>query len=196
MGGGGGGGGRPEMGGGDEGASDPHASDVPLPPDPEGRAEDLRLQGKCDEAVPILRRLTQSGPDDDIAKFNLGLCLLDIGKADQDAQRSARVEHEAAQWILGAANDGLPNAQLRSITLYLDGSGVRSDPVEAGKWSLIYHSNGMRVALSLPDIPQDVQTRLESVLTGQTWLEAHSRADSWVPIAALGLWIFDLIQLY
>ncbi len=66
---------------------DPGGDQLPtqtqLPPDPEGKAEDLRLTGHCDEAIPILRRLAEGGDGYELAQYNLGLCLLDTAKAER-----------------------------------------------------------------------------------------------------------------
>ncbi|MGB8365301.1 MAG: hypothetical protein ACLQUZ_07415 [Rhizomicrobium sp.] len=177
MGGGPGGG----MGSIDPGGDQPLTGSVELPPEPEARAEDLRLNGKCDQAIPILRRLAAKGPGYGISQYNLGLCLYDLADAEPDAKRAANLQHEAAEYIVEAANNGFPGAQKRLVTIYLDGTGIASDPVEAGKWSLLYHANGTRQALGLPDISSDVQARLDSALTQKNWDEAQSRAASWSP---------------
>ena len=159
-----------------------HLAEQPqLPPDPEGKAEELRLHGKCDEAIPILRRLAANDRDD-IAQYNLGQCLLDAGKTAADAQHAAQL-HEGARWVIRTANMGLPNAQLSLVTVYLDGSGVTADPVEAGKWALLYHGNGTRLAIGMPDVSDDLRARLDSALTDKAWVEAESRANAWSPDA-------------
>lgn len=157
------------------GDHDPSANQVQLPPDPEGKAVELRLAGKCSEAIPILRRLSDGS--DDIAGYNLGLCLIDVGKTAHDAAQQS----EGAKWILKAANDGLPNAQSSLVSVYLDGSGVAKDAVEAGKWSLLYQQNGTRMAIGMPDIPAAVQSRLDGALNDQSWVEAQDRASAWMP---------------
>jgi len=151
-----------------------------LPPDPEGKAVELRLRGRCADALPILRRLSNDDRDD-IAQFNLGQCLLDLAKTEPDAQRAAGLKREGAQWVLRMANKGLPNAQSSLVSVYLDGSGVTPDPVEAGKWALIFHENGTRLAIGMPDISSDLQARLDKALNGETWTQAQSRADKWTP---------------
>lgn len=156
------------------GDHDPADDRVQLPPDPEGKAVELRLAGKCDQAIPILRRLSE---DDDIAEYNLGLCLIDVGKAGGNANSS----HEGAQWVLKAADHGLPNAQLSLVSIYLDGSGVAKDPVEAAKWALLYRENGTRVAIGMPNLSPAMAARLDGVLTEQTWAEAQTRAYAWTP---------------
>ncbi|HEY7902358.1 MAG TPA: hypothetical protein VIH36_02825, partial [Casimicrobiaceae bacterium] len=72
--------------------------------------------------------------------------------------------------------------ELRLVEMYLTGEGVPPDPIEAGKWSLIYRASGGRAALGLPNISADLQARLDGVLTDATWAQARSRADAWTPI--------------
>ena len=153
-----------------------------LPQEPEARAEGLRLSGQCQLAVPIFRQLAANGAGFEIAEYNLGLCLFDISKSEPNAERAASLRMEGAQDILKAANGGFPRAQSSLIAMYLDGDGVARDPVEAGKWSLIYHANVSRMMLGLPDVPVDLRARLNSVLTDKTWQEARTRADAWAPL--------------
>ena len=122
-------------------------------------AEDLRLSGKCDKAVRILRNLVE-GDGAEISQFNLGLCLLDLAKAEHDPQVAADESKEGAGWITRAANAGFARAQASAVTVYLDGTGVAADPVEAKKWALLYHSNPLRFSVALPDISTDVSDRL------------------------------------
>jgi hypothetical protein len=171
---------------GPTGNIDPEGGSAPLqrtpsaPLDPEQRAEELRLAGKCQQAIPIYRRMVVRGGFE-IAQFHLGLCLLDVSKTEPDAQRAAALRQEATDTIIKAANGGLANAQIQLVSLYLDGVGVAADPVEAGKWALIYHSNGSRFVIHLPDISPELQARLDGVLNGTSWAEAQSRANSWSP---------------
>lgn len=150
-------------------------------PDPEGDAEDLRLAGKCQEAIPILRRLAVGGDGFELAQYNLGLCLLDTGKSEPDAGRAAGLKQEGAAFIVKAANHNLPKAQASLAEIYLDGNGVARDPIEAGKWALVYRGNGERFALGLPNIPEALQARLDAALTDVTWAQARARADAWSP---------------
>jgi hypothetical protein len=165
-----------------EGESDTVLRAPSAPLDPEQRAEELRLAGKCQQAIPIYRRMVARGGFE-IAQFHLGLCLLDVSKTEPDAQRAAALKKEAAETILNAANGGLANAQIQLVSIYLDGVGVAADPVEAGKWALIYHANGSRFVIHLPDISPVLQERLDGVLNGTSWAEAQSRANSWAPAA-------------
>jgi len=151
-----------------------------LPPDPEGKAVELRMHGRCREAITILRGLTAINRNDDIATFNLGQCLIDQGKTETGAPRASDM-YEGARWLLEAANRGFPNAQVALVTVFLDGDGFAANPVEAAKWSLIYRGNGMRFALGLPDIPATLQARLDAALNDRSWDEAQSLADQWSP---------------
>ncbi len=78
----------------------PHAtSRGPL--EPEERGEELRLSGKCDQAIPIFRRIAARGGFE-IAEYNLGLCLFDVSAAEADLKRAAELKHEATDSILQA----------------------------------------------------------------------------------------------
>jgi hypothetical protein len=163
------------------GGADASSRAEQAPPDPEGTAEDLRMKGRCDRAIPIFRRLANNGAGFEIAQYNLGLCLFDISKAEPDAAHAASLKQEAAANIIAAADRGLPKAQASLVRLYLDGNGVERDPVQAGMWALIYHGNGARMALGLPNIPAALQAQLDSLLNEQAWQQAQARADAWTP---------------
>jgi hypothetical protein len=152
-----------------------------LPPEPEARADGYRLQGRCDVAIPIYRALANQGTGYELAQFNLGRCLLEVAKAAPDSATADGLKREAADWTLKAANDGLPNAQNGLAVLYLDGEGVTADPVEAGKWSLLYHGNAARRMYGLPDVAPALQARLDSVLNEKSWAIAQARAAAWSP---------------
>ena len=120
----------------------------PISRDSGSQAEDLRLKGRCDQAVPILRGLVdREGAE--IAQFNLGLCLFDL--AAKDPAHAADMKKEGTQWILQAADAGLARAQSRAVVLLLEGTGTPSDPVEAQKWAFLYRANPTRYNFGLPD---------------------------------------------
>lgn len=152
-----------------------------VPPEPEARADGYRLQGRCDVAIPIYRALINQGTGYELAQFNLGRCLLDTAKKAPDPATAESMKREAADWTLKAANRGLPNAQNGLASMYLDGEGVTADPVEAGKWSLLYHGNAARRMYGLPDIAPALQTRLDGALNEKNWDAAQARAAAWSP---------------
>jgi hypothetical protein len=178
-----------QMHGGEESYGSPHEMPKPDVIRPASRdavsaAEDLRLKGKCDKAVPILRSIVDSSGDTEISQFNLGLCLLDLARAERDAPKAADLRNEAAEWIVRAANAGFAKAQAEAVVLYLDGTGVAADPVEAKKWALLYHSNPLRFTIALPDIAADVSDRLDAALTDAKRAEARARANAWTKTAS------------
>ncbi|HTT98442.1 MAG TPA: hypothetical protein VMF58_10355 [Rhizomicrobium sp.] len=162
-----------------QGTYDPRMHESKVWNDPETVAEELRKKGKCDEALPILRNLANSSDGYEISQYNLGLCLIDL--AAKDPQHPAAQRKEGADYILMAANSGFGRAQAAAVGLYLDGTGVVADPVEAEKWALVYHDNGMRISLGLPDLPPDVMARLNTAVTGAKRAEAKARAFAWTP---------------
>jgi hypothetical protein len=161
------------------GTYDPRMHESKVWNDPEMIAEEYRRKGQCDKAIPIFRNLADSADGYEISQYNLGLCLLDTAAADPQQQAARRME--GAEYILMAANAGFGRAQAAAVGLYLDGTGVDADPVEAGKWAFVYHDNGMRLALNLPDLSPAVMARLNAALTGTKRAEAHARANSWTP---------------
>jgi TPR repeat protein len=178
-----------QMHGGDSSYGSPHEMPKPDVIRPASRdavsaAEDLRLKGKCDKAVPLLRSLVDGGGDTEISQFNLGLCLLDLARAEHDAQKVADLRKEAADWIVRAANAGFAKAQAEAVVLYLDGTGVAADSVEAKKWALLYHSNPLRYTIALPEIAADVNDRLNAALTDAKRAEARARANAWTKTAS------------
>ena len=66
----------------------------------------------------------------------------ELGWAEPDAQLAASQKQEGSAFILKAANHNLPKAHASLAQMYLDGVGVVRDPIEAGKWALIYRANG------------------------------------------------------
>jgi len=178
-----------QMHGGDSSYGSPHEMPTPDVIRPASRdavsgAEDLRLKGKCEKAVPLLRSIVDGGGDTQISQFNLGLCLLDLARAEHDAQKAADLRKEAADWIVHAANAGFAKAQAEAVVLYLDGTGVAADPVEAKKWALLYHSNPLRFTIALPDIAADISDRLDAALTDAKRAEARARANAWTKTAS------------
>ncbi len=148
------------------------------PDESQAEGEQLRLNGQCDKAVPLLRAYATRGDGYELSQFNLGMCLLDLAAAQHDAAQLAG-RKEGAEWIVMAANAGLAKAQARAVLLYLDGTGVAADPVEAQKWSLLYHRNSTRIAIGLRDIAPQVSDRLDAELTDATRTQAEQRADNW-----------------
>lgn len=161
----------------------PDDSDGPAPTsrDAGAIAEGLRVEGKCDKAVGMLRPIAERGAGHEIAQLDLGLCLFDLAKANKDPKQAGDLRADAAAWVLRAANGGFAKAQAMAVLLYLDGNGVAADPAEAEKWAILYHRNGMRIGIGLPDTPADVRKRLDATVSDAQETEAKKRARDWTP---------------
>lgn len=164
--------------------STPSDEKGPVSRDSMALAEDMRLKGECDKAVPILRRLSERGAGFEISQLDLGLCLFDLAKLEPDATKAGALRADGANWVLHAANTGFAKAQAKAVSLYLDATGVAADPVEAQKWALLYHDNGMRLGFGLPDIAPDLRKRLDAALDDAGRAAARKRARDWAPAVA------------
>ncbi|HEX4860562.1 MAG TPA: hypothetical protein VFV07_04960, partial [Rhizomicrobium sp.] len=134
------------------------------PPDTsEGAAEEMRLRGECDKAVPLLRQYAVRDSNA-LAQFNLGMCLLDLAAKGHDTDPMSAQHKEAAKWIIQAADGNVAKAQAEAVVLYLDGLGIAVDPVEAAKWSILYRRNGVTLAAGMNDIAQKDRDRLDDAL--------------------------------
>jgi len=147
-------------------------------------AEDLRLKGRCNEAVPMLRPIANRGLGHEIAQFDLGLCLFDLAKATKDSGQAGALRQEGAAWVVRAANGGFAKAQEAAVEIYLDGNGVAADPIEAKKWAILFHRNGMRLGIGLPDTPSALLERVDAALDDAKQDEAEKRASAWNPPVA------------
>jgi hypothetical protein len=159
-----------------------YRNDFKMPEEPQAKADAYRLQGRCDIAINIYRALINQGTGYELSEFNMGVCLQQLAAKATDPATAAAQRQEAAGWMLKAANKGLPNAQNGLISVYLDGVGVPANPVEAGKWSLLYHGNSARRLYGLPDVAPALQARLDAALDpGNGWAQAQAKADAWSP---------------
>jgi hypothetical protein len=162
-----------------------------VPPDPrrdrppnnpvdeaQATAEQLRLQGRCDLAIPKLRAYVGRAGSE-IPQYNLGLCLLDLAKTAPTPDAAISMRKEGALWLLRSANAGFARAQAQAVVLYFDGTGVDKDSVEAEKWVLLYQHNAMRSILRMPDLAQDLQDKVDASLDAAGRATAEARADTW-----------------
>ncbi|MBV8976936.1 MAG: hypothetical protein JO261_07865 [Alphaproteobacteria bacterium] len=154
---------------------------APVSSDAGAIGEDLRLKGKCDEAVPMLQPIALRGAGHEIAQLDLGLCLFDLARTAKEPADAKTKRQEGAAWVLRAANAGFAKAQAMAVVLYLDGTGVDADPVEAEKWAILYHRNGMRLGIGLPDTAPALRQRLDAALDDKKQDEAEARARAWTP---------------
>lgn len=83
--------------------------------------------------LKALRRAAEAG--DAAAQFNLG--VLSDSRLDDNGYTIAGDRAEALRWLLLAAGNGLPRAQLRLAELYADSPAASGDRVRAGAWFLV-----------------------------------------------------------
>lgn len=74
------------------------------------------------------------------AQYNLGM-MLENGTDDNgyaiEASKAAAMRTEAVKWLLSAAEQDLPRAQLRLAEAYAAGGAAPEDYVRAGGWFLV-----------------------------------------------------------
>lgn len=150
--------------------------------DPYEQAIRLQGTGDCARAAPLFQSLAVRGRGYEMAQYNLGECLLDLARSATSPAAAARQRAQAATWIVKAANSDLAVAQEAAERLYLDGVGVAADPVEAGKWALLFLRNPLRLEVGPVAPDPTLETRLSHRLTAAQWRQARLRADQWAPV--------------
>ena len=87
-----------------------------------------------------MRRLAQAAREGDAgAQFNLAV-LLDK-RTDDNGYPIAGNRTEAAKWLLAAAKQGLPRAQIRLAEMYVDRPDTDGSHADACFWLLVALSN-------------------------------------------------------
>ncbi len=142
----------------------------------------LKDDGKYTEAIPLLLPLAQRGHGFEVVQFQLGECYLQTARTAPSAAEAQTARENAASWILKAANSDLPNAQERAARLYLEGTGVGADPVEAAKWLLLVQRNPLRRIFGPVVIDAELEQKLRQQLSKAQWDAARTRADQWQPV--------------
>jgi hypothetical protein len=178
--GGSGGGVAPGGGGGDQKPQAPLGSRAGQQ-DPYSRAMALKQKGNYAEAMPLLEQIANIGRGYEIAQLELGKCYFDVATQDKDKDSAQRSRTLGLGWILESANGGLGSAQEQLVRLLLDGNGLPADPVEAGKWYLLWKHNPARIQLGAASFDATLEQRLKEALQPADWNDAQQRADAWHP---------------
>jgi len=111
------------------------------------------------------------------AQFNLAM-MCENGAAD--SRYTSEGNHsEAMRWLLAAATQGLPRAQLKLAEFYAVQSETPDDLVSACGWYLVATANldGVRLKEA-----QTAYRRLADRLTPSQSAEARQFADDWKPM--------------
>jgi hypothetical protein len=146
------------------------------------KASQYKQDSDCTRAIPLLEPLAGRGHGFEVAQLRLGQCYLETARNESSPTAAATARKTAADWILKAANSGDPGAQEQAIRLYADGTGVSSDPVEAGKWFLVLERNPMRRVFGPVTMDGDLELSLRQKLNDTGWAEARRRAAQWLPV--------------
>jgi hypothetical protein len=143
----------------------------------------LKLEdaGQFAEALPIFRAIAAQGVGNEIAQLETGHCYIGLARTKSDPTEARLLTETGVGWILIAGEAGLRAAQAELVGLYLDGKVFIADPVEAGKWYLLWKSN--RTGLQIGQIEFDPQlgSRLRATLTSADWDAARERTTDWIP---------------
>jgi len=119
---------------------------------------------------------------DALAQFNLGV-MYDHGMDNNEHPRVANRD-EAIRWLLSAAKQGLPRAQLKLAQFYVDGEVAEDHRVEAGAWFL-------RAAAGTGGAQQDealmgfkkvsVRMTQDEIDAAQTLADTWAASETYVP---------------
>jgi hypothetical protein len=179
---GGGGGGAPGGGSFDSSQSDdedaPKGTRLNISPseDPYTAAMLMRQRGNYKDAMSILQQLADLGHGFELAQLQLGNCYFDLARRATDDHEAQRRRTIGLAWVLKAAFGGLGAADVRLVSLYLDGEGIPKDRIEAGRWYLLWQHNPSRLRLGAAGFDEALEQRLKGSLSPVEWGEAQHRA--------------------
>ena len=138
----------------------------------------LRLEqlGSYDKAIELLEPEAKQGQGYEMAQLELGRCYLAVaGKAATPAV-ALEATKKGGAWIETAAEAGLSEAQEQMARLYIEGGHFKVEPVEAGKWYMLWKGNPKRFqAISKPFDPK-LEQKLKATLTDAQWAQARQAA--------------------
>src|SRR5260370_28718514 len=98
-----------------------------------------------DSTMRHLRIAAESG--EAAAQFNLG--VLYDSRMDDNGYAIESHRADAIRWLLAAAEQGLPRAQIRLAELYADGPNASGNYVNTGFWFLLAIASSPRLFLAL-----------------------------------------------
>ena len=138
----------------------------------------LRLEqlGLYDKAIELLEPEAKQGPGYEMAQLELGRCYLGIAAKAATPAVALEATKKAGAWIETAAEAGLSEAQEQMARLYIEGGHFKVEPVEAGKWYVLWKGNPRRFqAVNKPFDPK-LEQKLKTTLTDAQWAQARQAA--------------------
>lgn len=153
----------------------------PLPPtsyalNPYEAALKFKQQGDFAKAIEILEPEAKRGRGFEQAMLVLGQCY--IASADKAPTPDAAFDatKKGAAWIRGAAESGSTAAQEEMARLSLAGGRFKVEPIEAGKWYLMWKNNPARFTAIPKPFDPALEQKLKGMLTDAQWDQAAQAA--------------------
>ncbi len=148
----------------------------PLLYSPYEAALKLEQMGSYDKAIELLEPEAKQGPGYEMAQLELGRCYLAVAAKAATPQVALDATKKGGAWIETAAEAGLSEAQEQMARLYIEGGHFKVEPVEAGKWYVLWKGNPKRFqAVSKPFDPK-LEAKLKATLTDAQWTQARQAA--------------------
>jgi hypothetical protein len=135
-----------------------------------------KQQGEFPKAIELLEPEAKQGKGFEMAMLVLGQCYLGMADKAPTPQDAVDDTKKGGAWFEGAAESGLTEAQEQMSRLYIEGGRFKVEPVEAGKWYMLWKANPKRFqAIGKPFDPK-LEQKLKDTLTDAQWTEARQAA--------------------
>lgn len=132
--------------------------------------------GDYPHAIELLEPEAKEGAGFELAQLELGRSYLASANKAPTPDVALEDTKKGAAWIQVAAQSGLTEAQEQMARIYIEGGRFKVEPVEAGKWYVLWQANPKRFqAISKPFDPQ-LERKLKSTLTDAQWDQARQAA--------------------
>ena len=133
-------------------------------------------QGDYPQAIELLEPEAKQGPGFELAQLELGRCYLATANKAKTPDEALEATKKGGAWIQVAAESGLTEAQEQMARLYIEGGRFKVEPVEAGKWYVLWKANPKRFqAIGKPFDPK-LEQKLKATLTDAQWDQARQAA--------------------
>jgi hypothetical protein len=152
------------------------APDKTVPLNPYEVALKLKQEGNYARAIELLEPEAKQGHGFEMAQLVLGQCYIANADKAPTPEEAVEATKKGGAWIEAAAEAGLSDAQEQMARLYTEGGRFKVEPVEAGKWYMLWKANPNRFqAVSKPFDPK-LEQKLKSTLTDAQWAQARQAA--------------------
>ena len=146
------------------------------------RALKLIQKKLCERAQEVLDPMIKQGVGSEVALLDIGTCYMQEALDTSNADEARRLRETGVGWVLRAGNAGLRRAEEELVRQYIDGEVFLTNPVEAGKWYLLWKANRSGYAITPPEFDEKLEQKLQSMLTTADWVSARDRALAWRPV--------------